>query len=293
MVDAKKKTILLVEDEALIALAEAAMLKRNGFEVYTANSGPKAIETIQAPLPVDLVLMDVDLGAGMDGPQAAEIIGRSANIPVLFLSSHTEPEIVEKTEGLSSSGYVVKNSGETVLLASIRMALRLHEARLLNQRKTEELQRALEELRRSEAEFRGLFETGPVAVGMLVDRRFVKVNAVMCATFGYTAEEMLGRQTLMLYEDEAEFERIGREGYEEVKIFGRSALETRLKRKDGLVLDVLVCIRRLDPGFSDSGEAFATTVLDISAQKRLEAELARVKAELAAREGRPGREAKP
>lgn len=64
----------------------------------------------------------------MDGTQAAEEILKHKDIPVLFLSSHAEPEIVEKTEKITSYGYVVKDSGITVLDASIKMAFKLHEA---------------------------------------------------------------------------------------------------------------------------------------------------------------------
>jgi len=46
------------------------------------------------------------------------------------LSSHTEPEIVSKTERITSYGYVIKNSGETVLIASIKMAFKLHKAHM-------------------------------------------------------------------------------------------------------------------------------------------------------------------
>lgn len=73
--------------------------------------------------------MDINLGSGMDGTQAAQIILSEKDIPLVFLSSHTEPEIVEKTLRISSYGYVVKNSGPTVLLASIRTALNLHRTR--------------------------------------------------------------------------------------------------------------------------------------------------------------------
>ena len=276
MEDFGHETLLLVEDEAIIALAEQSILKRNGYEVFIAGSGSSAIEAAEDHRSlIDLVLMDIDLGKGMDGTQAAEIIMNSANIPVLFLSSHTEKEVVLKTEGIDSLGYVLKNSGETVLLASIRMALRLQESKLQNQRKMKELAAANEALRRSEAEFRGLFETGPLAVGMLVGRKFVNVNEVMCRTFGYAKAEMLGNTTRMLYEDDAEYRRVGFELYRDLRLHGRADIETRLRKKDGAVLDVLVFARPLDPNAPDSDMGVATTILDITDRLRLQAELAR------------------
>ena len=50
------------------------------------------------------------------------------DIPLLFLSSHTECAIVDKTEDINFYGYVIKDSGFIILDASIKMAFRLHEA---------------------------------------------------------------------------------------------------------------------------------------------------------------------
>ncbi len=117
-----KKTILLVEDEALIALAKQRNLEKYDYNVLTINTGEKAIKISRENDNIDLILMDIDLGRGIDGTEAAELILKERNIPVVFLSSHTEPEIVKKTEKITSYGYIVKNSGITVLDASIKMA---------------------------------------------------------------------------------------------------------------------------------------------------------------------------
>ncbi len=139
-------TILLVEDEAVTALAEAQTLERHGYAVITAHSGEEALEALAGNPAIDIVIMDVDLGPGMDGPETAEKILERRDIPVLFLSSHTEPEIVDKTERITSYGYVVKHTGITVLLASIRMAFRLHRAKLRIKDQRQDLQSAIEEL---------------------------------------------------------------------------------------------------------------------------------------------------
>ena len=135
------KKILLVEDEALIAMSEAQMLKTHGYDVVTAYKGEKAIEMVGSDPEISLILMDIDLGRVMDGTKAAEKILNKKDIPIVFLSSHTEPEVVEKTEKITSYGYVVKNSGATVLDASIKMAFRLFDAR----RKEKEHKEALQE----------------------------------------------------------------------------------------------------------------------------------------------------
>lgn len=123
----RSKKILLVEDELLIATAEKITLEKHGYEVTIASTGERAIEiTVQQPN-FDLILMDINLGSGIDGTDAAKEILNQREVPVVFLSSHTDPAVVDKTEKITSYGYIVKNSGETVLLASIRMAFRLFE----------------------------------------------------------------------------------------------------------------------------------------------------------------------
>jgi PAS domain S-box-containing protein len=125
----KHYTILLVEDQAILALSQKNILERRGFYVIIAVSGEKAIEVARDRQDIDLILMDIDLGSGIDGTEAAREILTFRDLPVVFLSSHTDHELVERTETLTSYGYIVKNSGETVLIASIKMAFRLFESR--------------------------------------------------------------------------------------------------------------------------------------------------------------------
>ncbi|HUI64242.1 MAG TPA: PAS domain S-box protein, partial [Bacteroidota bacterium] len=165
-----KRNILLVEDDAIIAASESSLLRSEGYEVLLALSGEKAVQTVRAQGGrVDLILMDVDLGKGMDGTQAAQEILREFDIPVLFLSSHTEKEVVDRTEKITSYGYVVKDSGDIVLLASIRMAFKLHEA-------NRELQAKEHSLRESEDRYRRLVEFSPDAIAVHRDGKFIYAN---------------------------------------------------------------------------------------------------------------------
>jgi two-component system, sensor histidine kinase PdtaS len=281
MTETGRKTILLVEDEAIIAKAESMMLERHGYAVRAAYSGEAAIEEAASPA-VDLVLMDIDLGRGIDGTEAAERILEARNLPVLFLSSHTEHDVVERTQGITSFGYVVKNSGETVLLASIAMAFRLFEARQQNQKKAEELEAANARLRESlirnevvsgelkerEAALRGLFDAIPAGVGMLRNRIIHKINAEYCAIFGYSEEELLGRGTRMLYFDDADHERVGKELYGALSGNRRSLLEARLRRKDGSPVEVLIGASAVDPASPDPMSSAVTVLFDVTERKR-------------------------
>ena len=124
MVDRGKK-LLLVEDEAIIALVTAKMLERSGYEVITVNDGDKAVKTVLNNTSIDLILMDIDLGNSISGPEAARRILQVMNIPIVFLTSHSEQEVVEMVREITRYGYVIKNSGDFVLLSSIEMAFEL------------------------------------------------------------------------------------------------------------------------------------------------------------------------
>lgn len=192
-----EKCLLLVEDEPIVALAGKRQLQRAGYRVVHVQSGEKAIEAIRRADPwIDLVLMDIDLGPGIDGTEAAREILTVRDLPIVFLSSHTEREYVEKTDQISSYGYVAKNSGEMVLLRSITMAFRLFEA-------NRKLKASYEEISRSERRYRSLFENLNAgfalhqmiydADGRAVDYRFLDVNPAFERVTGLDAPSILGR----------------------------------------------------------------------------------------------------
>jgi PAS domain S-box-containing protein len=153
-----KKVILLIEDEKVTARTVTKILEKHNYIVHHALSGSEAISIVNDTDKIDLLLTDIDLGGGMDGTIAAREILKYKNIPVLFLSSHTEPEIVEKTEKITSYGYVVKNTGETVLIASLNMAFKLFEAHEKIKTQKQELEASSEEMQASLEELEAINE---------------------------------------------------------------------------------------------------------------------------------------
>jgi len=167
------RRILLVEDEAIIALSEKVSLELYGYSVIIAESGERAIERFQNDASIDLVLMDINLGPGIDGTVAASLMLRERHVPIVFLSSHTEREIVARTESITSFGYVVKNSGMTILDASMKMAFKLFAAEA--------------ELRRQNILMRAVMENAPIGFavnrisdgqGFLVAEKFKEIYGI-------------------------------------------------------------------------------------------------------------------
>lgn len=128
MLETGSKTILLVEDEAIVAIGERLLLEKAGFTVLVSPTGEDALALFREDESVDLVLMDIDLGAGIDGTEAAERILEIRELPVVFLTSHSEKEMVDRVKGITRYGYILKSSGKFVLLESISMAFELFDA---------------------------------------------------------------------------------------------------------------------------------------------------------------------
>lgn len=143
------KKLLLVEDEAIIALAEARMLGHAGYDVEIVHTGEASVEAIRSDPAFDLVLMDIDLGSGLSGPDAAVRILELRPLPIVFLTSHSEREMVDKVRNITRYGYVVKNSGGFVLQSSIEMAFELfsaHEEARRESRRREAMLQAIPDL---------------------------------------------------------------------------------------------------------------------------------------------------
>ena len=159
----EKKTILLVEDQVLTAMSESQIINSNGFNVITASNGNEAIYRIKENDEISLVLMDINLGDGISGTDAAVEILKFKEIPIVFLTSHSEKEMVEKVKDITRYGYVLKNSGEFVLIESINMAYELFE---INQK-----------LKNSEAQSREKREHYQIITEMTTDY-YVKLSVV-------------------------------------------------------------------------------------------------------------------
>ena len=117
--------LLLVEDEPIIAFTESLLLNKQNYDVIHALNGEVAIELALQDSEIDLVLMDIDLGSGIDGTEASKQILEKRELPIVFLTSHSEKEIVAKVKQITRYGLVIKNSGQFVLLSAIEMALDL------------------------------------------------------------------------------------------------------------------------------------------------------------------------
>lgn len=132
--------------------------------------------------------------------------------------------------------------------------------------------RAEKALRDSEALNRSIFQAGPMGIGILRDRVFLDVNDRFCEIIGWTRDELIGKASRMIYSSEKEYEAVGR-SYEMLRETGFNSVETRFRRKNGQVIDVLLNATPINPDDLSAGTTF--TMLDITERKRTEQALRR------------------
>lgn len=85
--------ILLVEDDVLVRLATAELLREEGYVVLEAVDGREALALIETGHPLDLVITDIRMPGGLDGMTLClEVKAMRANLPVMLFSSHLPHE---------------------------------------------------------------------------------------------------------------------------------------------------------------------------------------------------------
>lgn len=116
--------ILVVEDEAIIGMDIRNTLQRLGYQVPPViASGEKAIRKA-TELEPDLILMDIMLKkGGIDGVEAAQIIHQELNLPIVYLTAHTDLNTLERAKATKPFGYIVKPFEEKDLYTTIEIAL--------------------------------------------------------------------------------------------------------------------------------------------------------------------------
>lgn len=119
-----RKRVLYFENDAITALTQKIKLSQYGYDVTHASSGEKGLNFINSGEVFDIILSDIDLGKGIDGPEAIKQILQKRNIPVLFLTIHDYKEIEHKINNIFHYGYINKQNEESLLIEALDLALR-------------------------------------------------------------------------------------------------------------------------------------------------------------------------
>lgn len=117
------ETLLVVDDDHTTANVMQLYLENYGFVVPDlAFSGAEAIEKTKKLKP-DLVLMDIRLGKGLDGIEAAEVIMEKLHIPVIYVTAYSDEDTLERAQMTNPYGFINKPLRDIDLKTTVRFAL--------------------------------------------------------------------------------------------------------------------------------------------------------------------------
>jgi PAS domain S-box-containing protein len=134
-----------------------------------------------------------------------------------------------------------------------------------------ERKQAEEALHQREATLKSIFRAAPIGIGLVSNRVLKHVNDRICKMTGYSREELVEQSARILYPTNEDFEYVGSEKYAQIAQRGTGTVETRWKRKDGKLMDVLLSSTPVDPDNLSAGVTF--TALDITERKKAENQL--------------------
>lgn len=185
--------ILIVEDESIIALDIKSILLRLGYSVTgIVISGAECLNIIQKELP-DLILMDIKLKGDMDGIETANIVKKEYDIPVVFITAHSDRSSLQRAKVTEPYGYIVKPVSERELYTTIETSVYRHR---INKR-----------LKESELKYRILFEQSRDAIYLCdASGLITMVNQAFLNLFDINEKEAIGKNIEELFCKAGEWE---------------------------------------------------------------------------------------
>lgn len=123
-------------------------------------------------------------------------------------------------------------------------------------------------LQESDNRIKSIFKAAPIGIGVVTERIITDVNAQVCEMSGYSSEELIGTRSRIFYPTQEEYEYVGKVKYRLISESGTGTVETRWKRKDGSIIDVLLSSAPIDN--SDLSKGVTFSALDITERKKAE-----------------------
>ncbi len=234
--------LVVVEDERLVALDLRSTLEGLGYEVVDAcGDGETAVE-VALSNDLDLILMDINLGPGIDGIEAATAIRAKKDIPIIFLTAYTDDQTLSRSGDALPFGYVVKPFDERELHAAIQVALQKHRA-----------DQALERERRRMTTVLGALEDGVVALG--AQRQVLFSNPAMARLLG--SDEPVTWQSIV-------------DACSDKNLDTAVAAALKKRRRVGLPSDMSIGDTIVDGSITPMDDGVLVVLHDVAAQKQAE-----------------------
>jgi len=171
--------VLIVEDEGILAMTLEKKLARLGYStLQPVSTGQEAVFTVKNEQP-EIVLMDINLSGDMDGITAAGHIQSFSDVPIVYLTCHSDEPLLERAKQTQPYGYLIKPVSIQDLKACLEIAIHQYT-----------LDKKLEE---SEKRYRSIVENINDAIIIHdFNGRIMDVNENACQMLGYERNELIG-----------------------------------------------------------------------------------------------------
>ncbi|MDG6250451.1 response regulator [Methanocalculus sp.] len=171
--------IMIVEDEAVTAMALKRSLTNMGYSVCGVFPTGEQAVTKAAELKPDLILMDIKLAGKMTGINAAAEIRATSTVPVIYLTAFSDDRVVNAAKVTGPFGYILKPVREQELKTTIETALYKH-AMDMNLREHQETIRVL------------LNATPDIHFLIDTEKSILMANQALAKKAGKTVKELVG-----------------------------------------------------------------------------------------------------
>jgi CheY-like chemotaxis protein len=119
-----RNRVLVIEDDPVVSMGIEHLLTEAGYAIVAACArGEDALALAERHRP-DLVLADVKLAGAMDGVDAAAAIRGRRDVPVIFVTAHTDPRTRARMEAIQPAEILAKPVPDLLLLHAVADALR-------------------------------------------------------------------------------------------------------------------------------------------------------------------------
>lgn len=191
---ADKPEILVVEDESIVATDIKQMIERLGYEVPDVLSRAENVfEAVREYRP-NLILMDIRLQGEMNGIEAAEVLREDFNLPVVFLTAHSDEETLDRARKTEPLGFLTKPIDQNDLRSTLHVSLYRKEIE--------------DELRLKDRAMASAEEGISIADARQDDEPLIYVNDGFVEMTGYDRDEVIGRNCRFLQGPETSEEKV-------------------------------------------------------------------------------------
>jgi len=183
----EKIRILIADDEIIVAEDIKSQLQYLGYEIVAIADSGEAVIQMARELKPDLIIMDILLAGKMNGIEAADIIRRELNIPVVYLTAFAEKEIVDLAKKTGPYAFLTKPIRFQELQRAIEFAI--YKFGIENQ------------LRESEARLKTILDT--IHSGVIIfhskTSTIIDANPRALQILGYTKEQLIGKKCATIF----------------------------------------------------------------------------------------------